>query len=144
VALPGVLAIGIGANRLYRARTGEQTSRWMLTEEEASEIGGALGRMMARRLPEGLVTGENGDLLVIAGTAAGYLLRNVLELDEATYAAAQAEAARLLDEGAEPRGPVAPPAPPAADVDQAPAPAAPQAAVVMGATVLGAEDVGAV
>jgi hypothetical protein len=136
-----VLAIGIGANRLYRARTGEQGTRWMLTEEEATEIGGALGRMMTRRLPEGLVTGENGDLLVIAGTAAGYLLRNVLELDEATYNAAQDEARRLLeDEQLEPRGPVPPPAPPAADVDQA----APRAAVVPGVSVLDADDVGAV
>jgi hypothetical protein len=93
-----VLALGIGANRLYRARTGEQTARWMLTEDEAQEIGGALARMAARRVPEQLVEGENGDLLVIAATSLGYVLRNALDLSEELVAAAEAEARAILDQ----------------------------------------------
>lgn len=98
VVLPGVLALGIGANRLYQRRTGEASARWMLTDDEAQEIGGAFARILARRVPEQLVAGENGDFLVIAATAAGYVIRNALDLSEETVRAAQEEARAILEE----------------------------------------------
>ena len=98
VTMPAVLSLGIGANRLYRSRTGIGDRRWLLTEAEASDLAGAFSRILTRRVPEELIEGENGDLLTIVGTTAGYLIRNVLNLTEEQMTDARAQAADAMDD----------------------------------------------
>lgn len=150
LAFPAVRALGILANRTYVRRTLDYSDRWLFTEEESGALAGALGRIAARRLPEQLVEGEGGDLLVIVGVTGGYLVRNALGISEAQVQAATRE------EGAAP-GPARPatsaPAPgdpveragePAAAPAQGPRTAPPDQGSPGGVHVLGPEDVGAV
>lgn len=143
MALPLVMALGVVVNRGYYRRTGEASRRWLFTEEEATALAGALGRISARRLPEQLVDGEGGDLFVIVGVTGGYLVRNALGITEAQMTAAAAAAGQVPSPDQARPEPVRDPTPaPAAAADPverhepAPAPA--------GGAVLTAADVGAV
>jgi len=108
-ALPAVLALGLAANRLYQRRTGDRSQRWLFTEEESQALAGAVGRITARRLPEQLVEGEGGDVLLIVGVTGGYLVRNALGVTEAQMRAAAGEPAPGQPPAPVPDHPVTPP-----------------------------------
>lgn len=97
IITPGIALLGVGANRLYRRRTGIPDRRWALTKGEAEGLGEALARIAARRIPEEITEGENGDYLALVAIGSSYLLRNILNLDAEDLAAAREDPGRFID-----------------------------------------------
>jgi hypothetical protein len=71
------LAANKVANRTAMARGHQPSQRWLMTDDEAAAIGGALGRLGANHVPEELESGDAGELLVIGSVAIGYTMRNL-------------------------------------------------------------------
>lgn len=62
--------------------------RWLMTEEEANGIGGALGRLAARRVPEELKEGDNAEVLELVTVGGAYIARNAVGLTPTEMATA--------------------------------------------------------
>jgi hypothetical protein len=60
------LLVGVGVNKATHQP--KDSTKWLMTEEEAETIGGALARMGARRVPEQLVEGEMAEAMAVAQT----------------------------------------------------------------------------
>ena len=84
------LLVGVGVNKATHQP--KDSTKWLMTEEEAETIGGALARMGARRVPEQLVEGENAEILVIGITLVNYGSRNLLDASPEQMAEAMAVA----------------------------------------------------
>lgn len=76
---------------LHTWRTpGNEQAIWIATEEELHDIAAPLSRIVARRVPEGLASGDVGDGMELATATAAYAIRGVSE--EALYKATRAGA----------------------------------------------------
>lgn len=108
----------MGINRASARRTGQPTTRWLATDDEAGRFGEALGRISARRVPEELVdNGDTADYLIMGEAVLTYGIRASLGLSaEEAMAAAAAYAQQ----------PSPPPPGPGAQQDFTPPPTAPE------------------
>jgi len=62
------LVLGLVMNRLHDRMTRRRSDAWLMTEEEAEAVGGAIGHMASRRVPQEVATGDGAD--AISGVAA--------------------------------------------------------------------------
>jgi hypothetical protein len=81
-ALVGVIATGVGfvSLALHAWRTpGDANAVWLATETEMQDIAAPLSRIVARRLPAGLASGDAGDAAQALTATAAYTARNAVE-----------------------------------------------------------------
>lgn len=109
---------GIALNRLTQRRGRAPHRRWLMTEDEAKGIGGAMGRLLAKRVPEELVDGDGGEVLELVTVGGAYLVRNALGVTDEEIDAANADGVPVSEVRPNPFAPA-----PAAPPHQGPAPA---------------------
>jgi hypothetical protein len=73
---------GMVANKAHCRRIRALDEKWIMLEDEASTIGGALARIAGRQVPSELTEGDGGDLLVIGSVALGYTMRNLVGVSQ--------------------------------------------------------------
>jgi hypothetical protein len=98
--------LGVFINKVVKVRRRSETRLWLMTADEAHNIGAPLGRIAARKAPAELVEGDGGDLLEAGSHFAGYAMHNALGVDGETMERAQR--GEVIDV---PSTPVPPPAP---------------------------------
>ncbi len=80
-----VMVAGMGVNRLARRRD----DLWLATSQEQQALGSSLANIASRRMPEEVTDGDGGDLITVAGVAAGYAVRNAMGVTASQFEALQ-------------------------------------------------------